>query len=78
MDFSEDELREQLGSEMHHLGGWGYAAVAAEMNRRSTERQATEANGLASEIRDLTRQIRTLTWVVVALGVAAVVLAILK
>lgn len=77
MEFSDDELRDQLHKEMEHLGGWGYAAVFAEINRRSVESQAREANRLAADIRGLTDQIRWLTWAILLIGVIATAAAIL-
>ena len=63
---------------MARLGGeWAYVNIAAEMERRGTERQTQESIKLAAEIRDLTSQLRWLTWVVVVLGGIAAVAAIL-
>lgn len=91
MEFSDDELREHLDKTMEHLGGWSYASVADEINRRAAVRQTEqsieiggEIRDLTSEVRDLTREVRDLTretgklsWITIGIGAVAAVVAII-
>lgn len=76
-DLSDDELLD-WARQLSRNTGWGPLQYIEEYERRVTERHTKEMIELTASLRSLTSQIRWLTWLVVGLALAALVLALAK
>jgi len=75
MDLSDDDLLAMVQGPAGQSASWSAHSYLEEFNRRTVDRQTKELISLTAGIRSLTSQIRTLTWIVVVVGVLSVGLA---